>query len=115
MEVIADRAARALRQHDAALVKQRLGFLVSADFAPVIVKLSGHAEVGNAERLEIAGAHREVLVAPAGGRQRLDFEMTEETEHVVPAAPDVTVVEEERSLRIVLPHRLADALIEPDL
>ena len=110
MQVIADRAARAVRKHGAHLVHQRLGLLVAADLAPMGVELAGHAEERNAERIDIAGAQREMLVAPAGGRQALKFEVGVIVGIVLAqAAPHVARVEEQRHFRIVLLHGIADA------
>ena len=67
------------------------------------------------KRLDVAGAHRKVLVAPEGGRQRFDLEMRKVFEDVAPAAAHVTEVEEERHLGVVLAHRAADPLEEGDL
>ena len=104
MQVVADRAARALREHGAAFVEERLRLLVAADLAPQVVELAGHAEERDAERIDVAGADREMLVAPEGGRQRFDLEVGEIFEDVAAAAADMTEIEEERHLRIVLAH-----------
>ena len=102
----------ALREHRAALVEERLRLLVAADLAPEVVELSGHAEERDAERVDVAGAHRKVLVAPEGGRQRLDLEVREVFEDVAPAAADMAEIEEERHLRVVLADGAADPIEE---
>ena len=64
MQMIADRAARALREHRAAFVDERLRLLVAADLAPEMVELAGHAEELDAERVDIAGADAENARSP---------------------------------------------------
>ena len=115
MQMIADRAFGALREHRAALVEQRLRLLVAADLAPEVVEFSGHAEELDAERIDVAGADRKMLVAPEGGRQRFDLEVAEIFQDVAAAAADMAEIEEERAFRIAFARRLADALEELDL
>ena len=112
MQMIADRASGALREHGAALVEQRFRLLVAADLAPQMVELAGHAEELDAQRIDVAGADRKMLVAPEGGRQRFDLEMAEIFQNVAAAAPDMTEIEEQRTLGIALARCLADPLEE---
>ncbi len=58
MKMVADRAARALRQHGAALIDHGVRLLVAADLAPMEMELAAHAEEGHAERIGIAGRKR---------------------------------------------------------
>ncbi len=115
MEVIADRAFCPLRDHGAAFVEQRVGLLVAADFAPEIMEFAGHAEKIYAEFVDIAGADREMLIAPEGGRQRFDLEVAEIFEDVAAAAADMAESEEYPAIGIALERRGTDALEELDL
>src|SRR5581483_1823686 len=115
VQVVAGRAGGALREHRSALVEERLGRLVAADLAPDMVELPGHAEKGNTERLDVAGADREMLVTPEGGRQGFDLKVRKVLEDVAAAAADVTEIEEERHLGVVPAHGAADSLEEIDL
>ena len=79
------------------------------------MELAGHAEELGPQRIDIAGADRKMLVAPEGGRQRLDLKVAEIFQDVAAAAAHMPEVEEERPLRIAPPCGLADALEKLDL
>ena len=51
--------------------------LEAAKFAPGGVEFAGHAEEVEVEGLDVLGGEREVVVAPAAGGERLEFEMGE--------------------------------------
>src|ERR1700729_716268 len=109
--MVTDRNPRALREHGANLVDQRLRVLVAADLAPMRMELSSHAQKGNAKRIDVPGAEREMLIPPTCGRQALDFQMRVEVRVVgAKSPPHVTRVEEKRHLWVVL----ADRVPHPD-
>ena len=72
--------------------------LVPAKLAPGRVELAGHAKEIKRQVAGILGRHGEVVVTPAPGWQRLQFEVAEVGEKVMSSARDIAGVVEDRHI-----------------
>ena len=77
VELVADAAFCPEGQHCRALIAQGIGMLVPAKLAPCRVEFSAHAEKIERQVVGILGRHGEVVVTPAPGWQRLQFEVAD--------------------------------------
>ncbi len=111
--LVADGALRAPGEHRGALVAQRVRVLEAAELAPALVELAGHPEVVQSEALDELRAEREVVVAPAARRERLELEVREERKEAARAElrSDVAAVVEDTHRRIELARGGGGALV----
>ena len=102
MQLIAHATARADRVDGRAFVPERVGVFEPAEFAPGKVEFAGHAEEIHIAGLgNISGRFWEVIVAPAAGRERFEFQMAVEIHHETLVAGNVAAVVENGHVRVV--------------
>ena len=88
---------------------RRVRMLVTAEFAPGGMEFARHAEIVHAKRLRIACGQRKVVVTPASGRRRFQFQMTVDMGKVAAAATLMAAVMENRKTGLDLVHRFPNA------
>ena len=103
MELVPHAALGPDGQHLRAFVPQRVGMLEAAELAPRGVELAGHPQEVVRQVGAVLGRHREVIVAPAAGRQRLQLEVAEEVEDPGVALRHVPAVVEHGHLGVAHP------------
>ena len=91
--------------------------LEAAELAPARVELAGVAHVVEAEEGRVAGARREVVVAPAAGRQAFDLEVRIGLEALRPLLMDVAAIVEDADAGKLgaerRAHLAAETLVDP--
>ena len=117
VELVADEAFGAERNHLRGLVFQGLRMLEAAELAPARVELAGMAHVVEAEEGRVAGARRKMVVAPAAGGQALDLQMRIGIEAPRPLLMDVAAIVEDADARKLgaerCAHLAAETLVDP--
>ena len=100
VHLIADAALGIIGKHGGAFITERVRVLESTEFAPRAVEFAGHAEKIKTEIAAVCGGHRIMIVSPAAGRQRLQFQMAEIRQDLLISERDVAAVVENRHFGI---------------
>src|SRR5689334_16620551 len=117
MELVADKALGAERDHLGRLELERIGMLETAELTPAGVELAGMGDEVEAKGRSIASARGEVVVAPAARGQALELEVGIGLEALGPLLMDVPAIVEDAGAGEFGAeggaHFLAEALVDP--